>query len=162
MVLRENSHDHLGDVFRAEAPVVTVARASAGELGRDASGHDVGDLDVLVTQVEHHRLTQALEPEFGSVVGRAACEGVLARKAADIDDCPAAPLLEIGQSRARAVEDSGEVRPDDSIPAFEFGSVVGRAACEGVLARKAADIDDCPAAPLLEIGQSRARSRRLR
>ena len=100
--------------FRVELPV-RVDRTRP-EAGLHAARHDGADANVVVAQVEHHRLGEAGQAELGGVVGGPAGERVFPRKASDVQDEPAAPLPHAGGGQSREVERAAQVRGDDLVP----------------------------------------------
>ena len=86
------------------------------EAGRDRSGHDVADPDVVVPNFLHQRFAERVQSRLRCAVRRAPHERVLARKAADVDDPSSAAALEMGKRGGAAVEDAAEVRVDDVLP----------------------------------------------
>src|ERR1700722_10950738 len=82
---------------------------SSTKLCIDASRHYVRHPDVVVSMVQHHRFGEPAQPEFGSVVCRAARKRILARQAADVDDVGAATFLHSQQGFARAVKHSRQI-----------------------------------------------------
>ena len=109
---RTRSATSSGAIFQSAAGVV----GPPAEAGRDRSGHDVADPDVVVANFLHQRFAERVQTGLRCAVRRAAHERVLAREAADVDDPSAAAALEMRKRGGAAVEDAAEVGVDDVLP----------------------------------------------
>src|SRR5476649_514697 len=111
--------NRFGNIFGRNRPT-GVAGARLPWVGRKlrihAARHNAAYTHIVVAMIQHHGLAEAVEPEFRSVVRRAAAEGVLARKARNIDDEPAAAPGKTLQRFVRAVESAVEIDIDVLMP----------------------------------------------
>src|ERR1044072_1725909 len=110
LVVSEQTDDDARDIFRLELPRALFTHGAAAKLCVDRAGHDVADLDVVVPDLLHERLAEAVEGELRGVVGGHPWMWVRARQRRDVEDVAAAPLLQLRDSGTAAMEGAEQVR----------------------------------------------------
>ena len=101
--------DHAGDVLWCQLPALFVRGRVAAKFGVDGAGHDVTDLDIVMTHFLHQRFAKTIEPKFGGIVGGHARMRIRAGQGRDVDDVTAAALFHLRNGFVTTVEDTEQI-----------------------------------------------------